>query len=166
MDCFRTAYSSFLHLMSSTFCLIMGWTATMCIRYSLLFPWLGCIFLQESSGFQCFLFLWRFFHRNHDYCSTITFSERHQETCLYWAYVETYVGYQFVRQKQRVRYNSMVYSTMVSVHHYRCAAPTIAAPPLLSRHHHCHPHCCTAIAIAVAAPPKPLLNRHCRCCAA
>jgi hypothetical protein len=25
---------------------------------------LGCIFLQESSGFLCFPFLWRFFHRN------------------------------------------------------------------------------------------------------
>ena len=34
------------------------------------------------------------------------------------------------------------------------------------RCHHCHPHCCAAIAIAVAAPPKPLLRRHCHSCAA
>jgi hypothetical protein len=61
---------------------------------------LGCIFLQESSGFLCFPFLWRFFHRIHDSCSAVTFSERHQETCLYGAYVESYIGYQFVRQKQ------------------------------------------------------------------
>jgi hypothetical protein len=58
---------------------------------------LGCIFLQESSGFLRFLFLWCFFHRNHDSCSAITFSEHHQETCLYGAYVGSYVGYQFVR---------------------------------------------------------------------
>ncbi len=128
----------------------------------------GCIFLQESSGFLCFLFLWRFFHRNHDSCSAVTFSEHHQETCLYGAYVESYVGYQFGRQKQRVRYNSMVvsYSTMVSVHHYCCAASTIAAPPLLRCHHHCHPHRCAAIAIAIAASPKPSLRRHHCCCAA
>jgi hypothetical protein len=61
---------------------------------------LGCMFLQETSGFLCFPFLWHFFHRNHDSCSAVTFSERHQETCLYGAYVESYIGYQFVRQKQ------------------------------------------------------------------
>jgi hypothetical protein len=60
---------------------------------------LGCIFLQESSGFLRFPFLWHFFHRNHDSCSAVTFSERHQETCLYGDYVESYVGYQFVRQQ-------------------------------------------------------------------
>ncbi len=54
---------------------------------------LGCIFLQESSGFLCFPFLWRFFDRNHDSCSTLTFSERHWETCLYEAYVGSYVGF-------------------------------------------------------------------------
>ena len=32
---------------------------------------LGCIFLQESSGFLCFPFLWHFFHRNHDSCSAV-----------------------------------------------------------------------------------------------
>jgi hypothetical protein len=32
--------------------------------------------------------------------------------------------------------------------------------------HHCHPHHCAAIAIAVAAPPKPSLRRHRRRCAA
>jgi hypothetical protein len=31
--------------------------------------------------------------------------------------------------------------------------------------HHCHPHHCAAIAIAVAAPPKPSLYRHCHRCA-
>jgi len=36
-------------------------------------PCLGCISLQESSGFLCFPFLWHFFHRNHDSCSAITF---------------------------------------------------------------------------------------------
>ena len=30
---------------------------------------LGCLFLQESSGFLCFPFLWHFFHRNHNSCS-------------------------------------------------------------------------------------------------
>jgi len=34
---------------------------------------LGCLFLQESSGFLCFPFLWHFFHRNHDSCSAVTF---------------------------------------------------------------------------------------------
>jgi hypothetical protein len=53
---------------------------------------LGCIFLQESSGFLCFPFLWRFFHRNHDSSSAATFSEHHQETCLYGVYVGSYVG--------------------------------------------------------------------------
>jgi hypothetical protein len=48
---------------------------------------LGCIFLQESSGFLCFPFLWHFFHRNHDSCSAGTFSEPPQESCLYGAYV-------------------------------------------------------------------------------
>ncbi len=71
------------------------------------FPGLGCIFLQESSGFLCFPFLWHFFHRNQDSCSAVTFSEHHQETCLYGAYVESYVGYQFVRQKQRVLSSSL-----------------------------------------------------------
>ncbi len=35
------------------------------------------------------------------------------------------------------------------------------------RRHHCHPHRCAAIAIAVAAPPLPSLRRHllCHCCA-
>ncbi len=61
---------------------------------------LGCLFLQEFSGFLFFPLLWRFFHRNHNSCSAVTFSEHHQETCLYGAYVESYVGYQFVRQKQ------------------------------------------------------------------
>ncbi len=126
---------------------------------------LGCIFLQESSGFLRFLFLWRFFHRNHDSCSAVTFSERHQETCLYGAYVGSYIGYQFVRQKQSTM---QFYGTLQLL-----LSTTIAAPPppllllpSLRRHHHCHPHCCDAIAIAVAAPPKPLLHRHCCCCAA
>ncbi len=52
---------------------------------------LGCPFLF-------FLLLWHFFQRNHDSCSAVTFSEPPQETCLYGAYVESYVGYQFVRQ--------------------------------------------------------------------
>jgi hypothetical protein len=34
------------------------------------------------------------------------------------------------------------------------------------RGHHCHPHRCTTIAIAVAAPPKPSLRRHRHHCAA
>ncbi len=57
---------------------------------------LGCLFLQETSGFLFFLLLWHFFHRNHDSCSAVTLLERHQETCLYGATVESYIGYQFV----------------------------------------------------------------------
>ena len=34
---------------------------------------LGCLFLQESSGFLFFPFRWHFFHRNKDSCSTATF---------------------------------------------------------------------------------------------
>jgi hypothetical protein len=53
---------------------------------------LGCLFLlQESSGFLFFPLLWRFFTG-----ITIKSSERHQEICLYGAYVESYVGYRFV----------------------------------------------------------------------
>ena len=33
-----------------------------------------------------------FFNRKHDSCSSVTFSERHQESCLYGAYVGSYVG--------------------------------------------------------------------------
>jgi len=44
---------------------------------------LGCLFLQESSGFLCFPFLWRFFHRNHDSCSAGIFSEPPRKSCLY-----------------------------------------------------------------------------------
>ncbi len=61
---------------------------------------LGRLFLQESSRFLFFPLLWRFFHRNHDSCSAVTFLEHHQETCLYGAFIESYVGYQFVRQTQ------------------------------------------------------------------
>ena len=46
---------------------------------------LGCIFLQESSGILCFLFLWPFFHKNHDSCSAVTFMEPPQESSLYGA---------------------------------------------------------------------------------
>ncbi len=60
---------------------------------------LCCPFLQESSGFLFFLLLWHFFHRNHDSCSAVTFSERPQETCLYGAYVGSYVGNEFGRHK-------------------------------------------------------------------
>jgi hypothetical protein len=113
---------------------------------------IGCIFLQESSGFLCFPFLWRFFHRNDDSCSAVTFSERHhQETCLYGAYVESYVGYQLL-DKNRVRYKSMV------LHDGFCP------PPSLRRLH----HCCTAIAASPPPLPPPLLRPHrlCRRCAA
>ena len=34
---------------------------------------LGCLFLQESSGFLFFPFRWHFFHRNQDSCSAVTF---------------------------------------------------------------------------------------------
>ena len=37
---------------------------------------------------------------------------------------------------------------------------------LVRHRHHCHPHHCAAIAIAVAAPPKPSLCRHRHHCAA
>ncbi len=126
----------------------------------------GCLFLQEFSGFLCFPFLSRFFHRNHDSSSAVTFSECHQETCLYGAYVKSYVGFQFVRQKTEYYDTILWYSTMASVHHHRCTPSTIAAPQSLHRHHHCHPHCCIAITIAVVAPPKPLLRRHPRRCTA
>ncbi len=49
-------------------------------------------FLQESSKFLCIPFLWRFFHRYHNYSSAVTFSEPHQETCLYGAYIGSYIG--------------------------------------------------------------------------
>ena len=52
----------------------------------------GCIFLQESSGFWCFPFLWQFFHRNHDSCFAVAFLKPPQESCLYGAYVRTYIG--------------------------------------------------------------------------
>ncbi len=138
------------------------------------------LFLQESSGFLCFLFLWCFFLRNHDSCSAVTFLERHQETWLYsyGVYVESYVGYQFVRQKQSTM---QFYGTLRWPLSTTIAAPP---PPLLCR------HCCTATTtdipiaalpaplpllrclschcatIAVAAPPLLLLRHHHRCCAA
>jgi hypothetical protein len=136
------------------------------------------MFLQESSGFLRFPFLWCFFHRNHNSCSAVTFSERHQETCLYGAYIGSYIGYQFDRQKQSTMqfYGTLQWllSTTIAAPPPQllcrdCCAPTttaipIAALPLplpllrrLSR-------CCAAI--AVAAPPLPLLRRHCRCCTA
>jgi hypothetical protein len=119
---------------------------------------LGCIFLQESSGFLHFPFLWRFFHRNHDSCSAITFSGRHQETCLYGAYVESYVGYQFVRQKQSA---IQFYGTLRWLLSTTIAAPP---PPLLCR------HCCaaatTATPIALPLSPLPLLHHLSHCCAA
>ncbi len=137
---------------------------------------LGCLFLQEFSGFLLFLLLWRFFHRNHDSCSTVTFSERHPETCLYGGYVESYIGYQFVRQKQST---IQFYGTLRWLLSTTIAAPP---PPLLRRHHctttttatpiaapplplpslHCLSRCCTAIAVAV--PSKPLLHCLSRCC--
>ncbi len=161
----------------------------------------GCLFLQESSGFLFFPLLWRFIHRNHNSCSAVTFSECHQETCLHGAKVESYIGHQFVRQKQStiqfygiVLYNGLcppltlttqgiryyvffyldifhhyyrsLFTAEVTRNHHRCTASTIAAPPLLRCHHHCHPHCCAAIAIAVATPPSPLLCRLSRCCTA
>ncbi len=122
---------------------------------------LGCIFLQESSGFLCFPFLWRFFHRNHNSCSAVTFSERHQETCLYGAYVESYVGYQFGRQKQSTVQFYGILRWLHSVHHHCCTAP----PPPLLRHHRC---AATTTAIPITALPSPLPSLHClsRCCAA
>ncbi len=51
---------------------------------------LGCLLLQESSGFLCFLFLWHFFHRNHDSCSAVTFVLPPQKSCLYGANVGCY----------------------------------------------------------------------------
>jgi hypothetical protein len=139
---------------------------------------LGCIFLQESSGFLRFPFLWHFFHRNHNSCSAVTFSEHHQETCLYGAYVGSYAGYQFVRQKQSTMqfYGTLrwLLSTPIAalppplLCRHCCTATTtatpIAAPPLLLPLLRCLSRCCTVIAIA--APPMPLLHRHCCCCTA
>jgi hypothetical protein len=90
---------------------------------------LGCLFLQESSGFLFFLLLWHFFQRNHDSCSAVTFLEPPQETCLSGVYVESYVGYQFVRQKQSMIQFYGILQWLLST--------TIAAPPppLLRRHH-------------------------------
>jgi hypothetical protein len=112
----------------------------------------------ESSGFLFFLLLWRFFHRNHDSCSAVTFLESHQVTCLHGAYIESYLGYQFVRQKQsRIQF----YGTLQWLLSTTIAAPP---PPLL------HRHCCAATSTAtpITAPPLPLpsLNRLSRCCAA
>jgi hypothetical protein len=47
---------------------------------------LGCLFLQESSGFLFFLFRWHFFHRNQDSCSAEKKNLPPQESCLYRAY--------------------------------------------------------------------------------
>ncbi len=127
---------------------------------------------------MCFLFLWLFFHRNHDSCSEVTFLERHQETCLYGAYIESYIGYQFVRQKQSMIQfygtRQWLLSTTIAapppplLHCYCCAATTTATPiaappsPLPSLRH----LSCRCAAIAVAVPPLPLLHCHCHCCAA
>jgi hypothetical protein len=81
---------------------------------------LGWKFLQESSGFLCFPFLCTFFHRNHDSCSAVFFLEPLEESCLYWAYVESYVGYKFGRHKQSM-YNSMTLQWLLFT--------TIDAPP-------------------------------------
>jgi hypothetical protein len=128
------------------------------------FSTLVALFSQESRFLFCH--------------STITFSERHQETCLYGAYVESYVGYQFVRQKQSTIqfYGSLRWlpSTTIAapppplLHRHCCAATTTATPiaasplplPLLRRLSR------RCAAIAVAAPSKLLLHRHLRCCAA
>jgi hypothetical protein len=139
---------------------------------------LGCLFLQESSGFLFFPLLWCFFHRNHNSCSTVTFSEHHQETCLYGATVESYIGYQFVQQKQsRIQFHGTLQwllSTTIAapppplLRCHRCATTTtatpIAAPPLQLPLLRSLSHCCAAI--AVAAPPKLLLHRHRCCCTA
>jgi hypothetical protein len=134
---------------------------------------LGCIFLQESSGFLRFPFLWSIFHRNHDSCSAVSFSEHHQETCLYGAYAGSYIGYQFVRQKQSMMQFSGTLQWLLSttiaapppplLHRHCCTSTTtatpIAAPPLplpMLRH---LSRCCTTI--AVAAPPKSSLHHHC-----
>jgi len=47
-----------------------------------------------------------FFHRKNDSCSAVTFSERHQESCLYGAYVGCYVGHEFVERKKN-RYGTL-----------------------------------------------------------
>ncbi len=118
------------------------------------------------------------FHRNHDSCSAVTFSERHQETCLYGAYVESYIGYLFVRQKQSMIqfYGTLrwLLSTTITAlpppllrHHCYAATTTatpIAVPPLQLPLLRCLSHCCATI--AVAALPKQLLYHHCCCCAA
>jgi hypothetical protein len=106
------------------------------------------------------------------------FFERHPETCLYGAYVESYVGYQFVRQKQNTIqfYGTLrwLLSTTVAepppplLRRHHCASTTTATPiaalplPLPSLHR--LSHCCTAI--AVTAPPLPLLHRLSCCCTA
>ncbi len=120
--------------------------------------YLGCLFLQESSGFLFFLLLWRFFHRNHDSCSAEIFLERHQETCLYGVYVESYVGYQFVRQKQST---IQFYGTLQWL-----LSTTIAAPPPPLLHRHCCAATTTATPIAAPPLPLPLLRHQSRCCAA
>ncbi len=117
---------------------------------------LGCLFLQESSGFLFFLLLWRFFYRNHDSCSTVTFLECHQETCLYGAYIECYIGYQFVRQKQSTIQFYGILGWLLST---IIAAPP---PPLLRRH--CYTATTTATPIAAPPLPLPLLHRQSHRC--
>jgi hypothetical protein len=121
-------------------------------------PRLGCQFLQESSGFLFFPLLWCFFHRNHDFCSAVTFSERHQKTCLYGAYVESYIGDQFVRQKQST---IQFHGTL----RWLLSTTITAPPPPLLRRHRC---AATTPATPIAMPPLPLplLRRQSRCCAA
>jgi hypothetical protein len=104
--------------------------------------------------------------------------ERHQETCLYGAYVKSYVGYQFVRQKQSTiqfygTLRWLLFTTIAApppplLRRHCCAATTTATPiaalplplPSLRR----LSHCCAAI--AVTAPPKLLLRRLSSCCTA
>jgi len=59
---------------------------------------LGCLIPKESSGFLCFPFMWRFFHRNYNSCSARIFSEPPRKSCLYVAYVGCYEGNEFVKK--------------------------------------------------------------------
>ena len=69
----HTLHTLCSHIGRTNVVICKHWTNFICHGNAMCTPELGCLFLQESSGFLSFPFLWHFFHRNHDSCSAITF---------------------------------------------------------------------------------------------
>ncbi len=130
------------------------------------------------------MFLWHFFHRNHDSCSTVTFLEPPQESCLYGAYVDTDVGIKKElypsRRCLRHRHAAAVTNAMLlpSCRHCRqagrCLRPAAALPPPPSppplpsfcpRCHLCHFcrrfHCCFYLIVDCCLCPHHCCHRQC-----